>query len=51
MTSAKAAFGGITGDVLSIMAMFGFFSAVGIIAGGLTAGLTMMVLKRFAKLS
>lgn len=51
MTAAKSAFGGITGDVLSIMAMYGFFSAIGIIAGGVSAGLSMMVLKRFAKLS
>lgn len=51
MTAAKSAFGGMTGEVLQIAAMFGFFTAIGIIAGGLSAGLSMMVLKRFAKLT
>lgn len=48
LNAAKAAFAQITGEVLQIVALSGFFSAVSIIAGGLVAAGTMIVAKRLA---
>lgn len=48
LNSAKTAFGGMTGVVADIVAISGFFSAVSIIAGGLVAAGSLMVMKRLA---
>lgn len=48
LNSAKLAFGGMTGVVADIVAISGFFSAVSIIAGGLVAAGSLMVMKRLA---
>lgn len=47
VNSAKAAFGGITGVVADLVAIAGFFSAASILAGGLVAAASMMVVKKF----
>lgn len=48
LNSAKSAFGGMTGVVADIVAISGFFSAVSIIAGGLVAAGSLMVMKRLS---
>lgn len=48
LSAAKAAFGGISSDILQLLAMAGFFQAMSIMAGGLIAGLGWIVMKRFA---
>lgn len=48
INAAKAAMGGMTGVVADLVAMSGFFSAVSIIAGGLTAAGTLMALKKLS---
>jgi len=48
LNAAKAAMGGMTGVVADLVAIAGFFSAVGIIAGGLTAAASLMVMKKLA---
>lgn len=48
LNSAKAAFGGMTGVVGDIVAISGFFSAVSIIAGGVVAAGSIMVMKKLA---
>lgn len=51
LSAAKSALGGIATDYAAIAAMFGFFTACSIIAGGITAGLTMMAFKKLALLT
>lgn len=46
--AAKAAFTGMTSDILQILAMAGFFDAMSIMSGGIVSGLAWMVMKRFA---
>lgn len=46
LNSAKGALGGVTGDVLAVCAMGGLFTAMSIIAGGITARISLMTLKR-----
>ncbi len=48
LSAAKSAFAGLSGEVLQIMAMTGFFDAMAITAGGMISALTWLVLKRFA---
>lgn len=48
LNAAKVAMGGMTGVVADLVAIAGFFSAVGIIAGGLTAAASLMVMKKLA---
>lgn len=50
MTAAKANFSGVVVDIASILAIAGLFTSMSIIAGGITAGLTMMVFSRLAKI-
>jgi hypothetical protein len=50
LSSAKSAMGGLTGDYAAIVALGGGFAAVSIIAGGITAGVSMIALKRFTKI-
>ena len=45
---AKAAFTGIGGEMLQLLAMCGFFDAMAIMSGGIVSGLAWMVMKRFA---
>lgn len=49
---AKAALAGINtvGEIVQILALGGVFTAFSIIAGGITAGVSMIALKRFQKL-
>lgn len=47
LSSAKGSLSGIGGAAAAIMARGGIFTAASIIAGGITAGLSMMILKRF----
>jgi len=49
--AAKANFASVTGDILQIIAMAGFFDAFSAIAGGITAAVTMMVFSRLGKLT
>lgn len=51
LNAAKSSFGGVTGDVAQLIAMSGINWAFGIIAGSITAGVTMMVFSRLAKLA
>lgn len=51
LVAAKASLAGIGTDYASIAAMFGFFSACSIIAGGITAGLVMMSFKKLSLLT
>lgn len=48
LNSAKTAMGGMTGVVADLVAISGFFSAAGILAGGLTAAASLMVMKKLA---
>jgi len=50
LNAAKAAMGGLSGEVLQILALSGAFSAVSIIAGGLTAAGTVIAFKKLAVL-
>jgi len=51
LNGAKSAVGGMPADIASIVAMAGIFTALSILAGGVMAGVSLMILKRFAKLS
>lgn len=51
LNAAKSSFGGVTGDVAQLIAMSGINWAFGIIAGSITAAVTMMVFSRLAKLA
>lgn len=46
--TAKAAFVGMGADILSLLAMAGFFDAMAIMSGGIVSGLSWLVMKRFA---
>ena len=46
--NVKTALAGITGEVLQLLAMSGFFEAMAITAGGVVSGLSWLVLKKFA---
>lgn len=48
LDNAKNGFAGLTGDVMHLVAMCGFFDAMSITSGGIISGLAWMVLKRFA---
>ena len=48
LSSAKSAMGGMTGVVADIAAIAGLFSSMSILAGGLTAAASLMVLKKLA---
>ena len=48
LSAAKNAFGGMSGDVIQLIAMAGFFEAMAIMSGGIVSGLAWMVMKRFA---
>ncbi|MFN5048841.1 DUF2523 family protein [Roseateles sp.] len=49
LSQAKAAWaGGLVGDAAQLVAMAGGNTALGIIAGGITARVTMIALKRFS---
>lgn len=50
LSAAKSNFGGVSADITSILALSGMFTAMSIIAGGITAGLTMMVFSKLAKI-
>jgi len=47
LSSAKAAWGGLTGDVLAMVQIAGASTALSILAGGLVASVSVMLLKRF----
>lgn len=49
LNSVRDSLGGMTGVVADLVAIAGFFSAVSVIAGGLSAGVSIMVMKRFAQ--
>lgn len=51
LSAAKSNFAGITTDIASILAIGGVFTAMSIIAGGITAGLTLMVFSKLAKIA
>lgn len=51
LSAAKSNFAGVATDVAQIMAMSGLFTAMSIIAGGITAGLSMMVFNKLAKIA
>lgn len=46
--SIKAAFVGMTADIIQLLTLAGFFDAMAIMSGGITSALTWLVLKRFA---
>lgn len=48
LDAARSALAGLAADVAGILALAGLFDAMGIIAGGLTAALTLQTLTRFA---
>jgi hypothetical protein len=51
LAAAKSNFNGIAPDLLAIASMAGFFTAFSVIAGGITAGVSMMVFSKLAKLT
>jgi hypothetical protein len=51
IAAASASLGGMTGVVADLIAMAGFFSAASIIAGAVTASVSIVMLQRFAKLT
>jgi hypothetical protein len=51
LSAAKSSLGQISGPSLAIMARGGVFTAMSVIAGGITAGISMIVLKRFGKVT
>ena len=51
LSAARANFAGVTGDVAQLIAISGLNWAMGTIAGGITAGLTMMIFSRLAKVA
>ena len=48
LSAAKAAMGGLAGEVVQFLAMAGFFDFMSITSGGLVGGLAWMALKKFA---
>ena len=48
LDAARSHLGGMTGVVSDLVAMTGFFTAASIIAGGVTAAVTMVLLKKMA---
>lgn len=46
LDAAKAAFGGMPGDVGLVVARFGFFDFMSITSGGIVSGLVWMYVKR-----
>lgn len=48
LSAAQSNFSGVGADVAAILAMGGVFTALSIVAGGITAGLSMMILSRIA---
>jgi hypothetical protein len=48
VATAKTAFGGLTVELGQLLARAGFFDSLAIMAGGVIAGLSWMLLKRFA---
>jgi len=51
LSAAKGALGGLTGPVLSVLAMAGFFTALSVIAGGIVARVSMMTLQKFGRVT
>lgn len=51
INSAASSLGGMTGVVADLVAMAGFFSAASIVAGAVTASVTLVMVQRFAKLT
>ena len=51
LSAAKSSIGGIQVDIAQVVAMAGIFTALSVLAGGITAGVSLVVLKRFAKLT
>lgn len=51
LSAGKAAFAGMSGDVLQLLAMAGFFDAMSIMSGGIVSGLSWLVLKKYAAMS
>ena len=49
LTAAKSNLGQITGSVAAILARGGLFTAMSILAGGISARLSLMVLKRMGR--
>ncbi len=50
LAAAKANFGQIAGSVAAILARAGLFTAVSVLAGGISARLSMLVLKRMGRI-
>jgi len=48
--SAKASLAGLPADITQVLALGGVFTALSILAGGITAGVSMIALKRFTKI-
>ena len=48
LAAGKAAFVGMSADILSLLGMAGFFDAMAIMSGGIVSGLSWLVLKHFA---
>lgn len=48
LNAAKTGFQGMASDILQLLAMAGFFDAMAIMSGGLIAGLSWLVMKKFA---
>ena len=48
LTAAKTAIGQVNGDVLNLLSMAGFLTAMSVIAGALIAGLSFTTLKKMA---
>lgn len=48
LDAGKGMMGSLSGEVMQILAIAGFFDALAITSGGLVSGLVWMTLKRFA---
>lgn len=48
ISSSQSSMAGLSPEILAIMSISGFITAMGILAGALTASLMLVALKRFA---
>ena len=51
LAAAKASFGQLNAAAMAILARGGLFTAMSVVAGGITARMSMMVLKRLGRVA
>lgn len=51
LAAAKSNMAGIPADIAAVAAISGIFTAMSVVAGGITAGLSLVALERFGKIA